>query len=562
MRAWRCADYLPFLGDAHSEPSLSFESMTSSTTEVKRRNVALIGSSGGGTATLGHTEPLEFLRIVEDELERINEPVNLSRALFVSLDNGKGMDSASGDDRATLYQLSDQIQQVSNASLNEINRQVQEIEKTLAQDIMQDKIHGLIIVSCNVPLIPGTLKAAADKSIPVTGTGGTSVSLAATTFKLRLVGNAGGSVATTSLTKAISFSNALARDWNLQYTPWKSLSKSGKQKQDPTWRSVLNSCLPAFWGVALCKRLLTTPTIHSLLPDTVLLLEVLESFALPTTCAVVMATSRRKSPTVLMAAVLASMACQQSILAGLLAGWLVAILEESLLYCCILYWNVPATMTNLLTTGLVGVVVALFMFPVAVYLRASTHWLRTYVIPLLAAPRDDDYETLRILGMFLFGWLFCYGSKVGWYHSIFLPLILVEMELGDASLFGAMDELTLVLVSAGICAGTWLTGAEKDVALVKRGLTINLFCGDFIEVAYPFMEEHTLINIGGYLASGLSVAILSINSKSSAYVPFPLAISLADDWKRMTLASTVAVGVSFLATVTNHILVKGKRKDE
>jgi hypothetical protein len=524
----------------------------SNTTSQRSRLVALVGSSGGGTATLGHTDPSEFFRIIQQELDTMSEPVHLSCALFVALNSG-GMDFTKQGDSATLYQISGDTQRQHYGSLEVINERVQEMEKELARDIEEGKIHGLISVSCKVSLFSNTLQAAADKQIPMTGTGGSSLSLAAATYKLHLVGNAGGSVATTSRTRAISYCFALAQDWKLHYAPWKAKSK----KTYPTWKSVLNSCLPAFWGVALCKRLLLAAALHDLLPEAGILLEALESFALPTACAVVMASSRRNSSNVIMGAVLASMACRRSILGGLLAGYFVAFFEERLLYLCILRWNVPATMSNLLTTGLVGVFVATLLVPVAGYLREITHWARTVLILAIVEPRQDEYENLRIIGLALLGFLFCYGSKVGWYHSLFLPIILIEMELGDASIFGAMDQLTLVLVSAGICAGKYIVGGS-DLALVRRGLAINLLCGDFIEACYPFMEEHILINLGGYLASGWSVSMLTSECKSSAYLPFPIAILLAEDWSQIALASLIAMGIPFVATVVNHFLVKSK----
>jgi hypothetical protein len=137
------------------------------------------------------------------------------------------------------------------------------------------------------------------------------------------------------------------------------------------------------------------------------------------------------------------------------------------------------------------------------------------------------------------------------------------MELGDASIFGTMDQLTRVLVSAGICAGVWVAGTTRDVALVKRGLTINLLCGDFIEACYPFMEQNPTINIGGYLASACSVALLSSSCKSSAYLPFPVALWLADDWRLLFFAGMVAMGVSFIATVVNYsMLVRNNNRDK
>jgi hypothetical protein len=70
----------------------------------------LIGSSGGGTATLGHTQASKFVNTIDIELENISESVSLSTAIFVSLDGGKGMDSATEEDGATLYHLSNGVQ--------------------------------------------------------------------------------------------------------------------------------------------------------------------------------------------------------------------------------------------------------------------------------------------------------------------------------------------------------------------------------------------------------------------------------------------------------------------
>ena len=527
------------------------------------RFVALIGSSGGGTATLGHTLASEFLDTIIHELESISEPVGLKTALFISLDDGKGMDSANGADGATLFHLSAEGKRFYHGSLNEINARVENLEVELSKDIQQGNIQGLICVSCSVSLFSRTLKAAADKDIPVTGTGGTSLSLASSKYKINLVGNSGGSVATTPLTKAISFSHALAQAWDIEYKPWNLNRHCARTKKHyPTWKSVLNSCLPVFWGVALCKRLLLMTSAGGWIPNSDVLTEILEVYTLPAACSIIMANSRRTSPSVLMGSIIASSSCPRTILGGLLAGIMVSALEERLLYLCIVSWNFPATMTNLVTTGLVGVAVAISLAPISGFLSQTTDFFRTYLVTALVEPRIDDYELLRVVVLGVLGCLFCYGSKVGWYHSIYLPLILVEMELGDPSVLGAMDELTLVLVSAGICAGIYVTGTNKDSSLVKRGLKINLLCGDFIEACYPFMEKSVAVNFGGYVASACSVAILTSKCKSSAYLPFPLALWLADDWKLMLFASMLAMGISFAGVIINDAFCRIRAKSK
>jgi len=180
---------------------------------------------------------------------------------------------------------------------------------------------------------------------------------------------------------------------------------------------------------------------------------------------------------------------------------------------------------------------------------------------------------LRMGAGFVWGCLSCFGSKVGWYHAVHLPLILVEMETGKASFFGAVDELTLVLVCAGICASKLTVAAlfstksgrisDSDVALCRRGLCINLSCGDFIEVCYPYMERDIIINLGGYLASGLATAWLVASAQSVvevpsslAYLPLPVSILLAEQqWRFMVEASLIAIFISFTATLLSHLLM-------
>ena len=62
-------------------------------------SVALIGSSGGGTATLGHTDPIELLETVNKELLNIHDKNDtrvchgISHAIFVCLTDGSGFDA-------------------------------------------------------------------------------------------------------------------------------------------------------------------------------------------------------------------------------------------------------------------------------------------------------------------------------------------------------------------------------------------------------------------------------------------------------------------------------------
>lgn len=384
--------------------------------DIKERGVVLIGSSGGGAATLGHTQTDDFVSIISDHLHGIQQQVRLVTVLFVSLDDGSGFDAATGEKQATLVHIQNTTEYSEckyRGTLDEINEKVKKLEGDIADGIRRCDLHGLISVSCNPSLFPGTFSAAGECNIPVAGTGGTSLAGASTKFNLRLIGNSGGSVATTPETKAISFANAFAQEWGFDYDPFKVKKTSASP---PTWRSILNATLPAFWSVAMIKRLLVTTSLGKWIPvDGDALMEALECHALPIACAVIMATSRRKTENVLMAAVLAGCACSRTILGGLLAGWIVAFLEERMVHWCILYWNIPATMTNILSSGFVGMVTAVLMAPICPVLSMVTAWYRNLVGSYLwTSSALYRNELARLFAVSMIGSLFCYGSKVGW----------------------------------------------------------------------------------------------------------------------------------------------------
>ena len=217
--------------------------------------------------------------------------------------------------------------------------------------------------------------------------------------------------------------------------------------------------------------------------------------------------------------------------------------------------SVPATMTNILVAGCLGSFLAiLFMASgVTFFLGEVTEFIR-----VLVRSQPPSFGPWNGSGFgFILGCVFCYGSKIGWYHKIFLPIILIEMEHGEASFWGSIDECTLVLVSAGICAANILMSrSSKNVSI--RGLMINLLCGDFIEVAYPFMEASSIVNMTGYIASGLATEILyssgAKNVMSSAYLPFALSIFLAKEWMSFAFAAFAAFSVSFLGMALQNII--------
>ena len=259
------------------------------------------------------------------------------------------------DDR-TNYSSQDSFQIIPFCTglLHDVNEKCKQLEqKVLAPYILKKNsaIKGMICISCDPREVNFNSIAAAVKSgLPICGSGGTSLSVASSLHPgMNLVGNSGGSVATTTFTRAVSYTNALATSWGQSYSPfWQSKSNvNGIEVVKPHLGSVLDACLPSFLAVTLACRVLTFAERFDFISDDKkwisLLLSQIQSQALPTVCAVV--TSATYAPehgsTSLMAAALASMGCSGSIISGLVCGrvvsFLVRILLKLFMYNCCHY---------------------------------------------------------------------------------------------------------------------------------------------------------------------------------------------------------------------------------
>ena len=96
---------------------------------VERKRVLLIGSSGGGTATLGHNNTSGSVALIAHHLNGIGGDllqVTLDTVLFVSLDSGAGFDSVTGQENATLLYIQDRgsKQATYHDTLDKINEMI------------------------------------------------------------------------------------------------------------------------------------------------------------------------------------------------------------------------------------------------------------------------------------------------------------------------------------------------------------------------------------------------------------------------------------------------------
>jgi hypothetical protein len=139
----------------------------------------------------------------------------------------------------------------------------------------------------------------------------------------------------------------------------------------------------------------------------------------------------------------------------------------------------------------------------------------------------------------------------GVYHTVILPLVLLEMGQKGHSFFGAIDMVGLVVVSLGITLANVVkprTSGER--ALAGSGAAVNFFFGTFVEASYPFMFGDKRVfaaAVGAATAGGAAVGAFGV--EASAYLPVFTAPFIATDALGMVVAMLVSGGLAFTATL-------------
>ncbi|CAE7453422.1 unnamed protein product, partial [Symbiodinium sp. CCMP2456] len=512
------------------------------------RRVVLLGSSGGGAATLGGGDAETLRAALATQLSGIQGGCVISEAIFVACDE-TALDSAAGTARASLWTLQgDRLRCHLEGPLEKVNTQALLLDAELASRM--EAVDGVIAISTDVG--PGgvnrrTMAAAGQAKIPVAGTGGTSLSLAASDLGCCLAGNAGGSVATTPETKALGIAAGLASAWGATFAPPTS-------RRSFAWHSALDGCLPAFLAASCLNQALPSSAPAEL--RLALQVQVLP----PVLGAAAAQQGSGLGELALLGGALLGSLCRGSCAAALLGGRIFASLAPRCLVLCARL-SIPATATALSVAGGLSTMLGTLAFVMAPQAAEATEVLRRSLRTSLS------YGPPGLAGAFA-GVLMNFGSRRGWYHQFFLPLILVEMEHASMSFLGALDWLTLCMTGAGACAAQWLLPRrqeekkEADTRLAKRGVALNLFFGDYIEACFPFLARDFALDASVYIASGLAGAIIATGggAQSTAYLAAPLAIAVGTERPALAKAAAVAFGLPLAAGLASNALRRSREK--
>ncbi|MDJ1369984.1 PTS sugar transporter [Gulosibacter molinativorax] len=517
--------------------------------------MAVLGSSGGNLRSHGGDDPVKLLGDIRKQLGAAG--FELAEVQFVAADTS--MDGASERSKAALWALADEtgtgtITQIATGALAEINDIARERDAQLAARIAAGQVDALILVSADPSDTNNkAVLAAVEAGIPAAGTGGTSIATAQQ-LGLNLV-SASGTTGTTSTTRAVAYVSGLARHWGVKYRPALGSAVSSSV-DEPAWkrisiRGIMVGSIPAFITLALILAVSKIPVLSGLSEVFDLLIG-----ALPIVVAAVAA--RRISgldEVGLVAGAIAGILSQPGGILGGLVGGILAGLPASWLIKLFLGWRFPATTANIFTGAIAGALPGLLVF----YLLAPfTNWLGESVQEVISwAVAFSPLLAGAIAGIVI--WPAIIG---GVYHAVILPLVLLEMSEKGHSFFGAIDMVSLVMVSFGITLANVLaprTSGER--ALAGSGAAVNFFFGTFVEASYPFMfgDKRVFgVALGAAAVGGAVVGL--VGAEATAYLPAVVAPFVATAPGGMVLAMLTGAGLAFVGTLLVNLAARKKAR--
>jgi hypothetical protein len=228
----------------------------------KSFKIALIGSSGGGSATISSGE--DVVGSIQRNVNLITSPgvmkseksialVSITEVALVQCQHGLDFSTTQEDDCATLWVMKDggSLVTIHVGTLASVNTLLRSEDLRIASLILLDEIDAIVSISSDPEDTNKlTIAAAIQMNIPILGTGGSSLSYISTSGG-NVIGCSGGSVATTGLTRGICIAASLAA-----YKPWGKMDYALPKMKLAKFRSVVGAALPVLLAVSLMKCLL------------------------------------------------------------------------------------------------------------------------------------------------------------------------------------------------------------------------------------------------------------------------------------------------------------------
>jgi fructose-specific phosphotransferase system IIC component len=504
------------------------------------KKIAVLGSSGGHLFVLGGKDPQALLGEIVRQAEAAG--FEISHIAFVAASTS--MDHVTDGTTATVWtQTAEGPKPSPEMSLDEANKMAEMESNKIAAAIRNGEVDGLILISADPKNINrDAIKAAAERKIPVVGTGGTSMA-EARSMGANVI-SASGTTGTNNRSRAVGYISAFASEWKTKYSP--VIGKTTEADTSNIWkrinlRSIMMSSLPGFIAMALILAIGKIPALN---PSIGPLFDILIG-ALPIIVAVVAAkqVSGLDEVGIVAGVVAGVLSVNGGILGGIVGGILAGIFASYLLN-----WSFrrrfPATTASLVAGAIGGLASGILVYFV---LAPITLWMGNGIRTLI----DAAIAINPVLAGALAGLLIWPAIIGGVYHAAILPIVLLEMEQTGYSFLGAIDMTGLVMVSAGITLANIIAPREKsEAAIALPGFIVNVGFGTFVEAAYPFMFADKRIFGTALFSAAVSGALCGLfDARGTAYVPSIVAPTLSNNPLGFAIAMLAAMGIACGLTI-------------
>ncbi len=508
------------------------------------KQLAIIGSSGGNLYNLGGKDPQKLLGEIFVQARQAG--MEIAAIQFIGA--GATMDNIKGSATASLYVLGDGQTAVvaAEGNLDDVNALAVQKDEEIAARIRDGGIDGVIVMSSDPDRINAkTIAAAAEKKIPIVGTGGTSIAKCQS-MRARVI-SASGTTGTTNRTRAIGFITAFAKEWGIKYRPsiGGSSHTDGALRDENVWkrinlRGIMLGALPGFIAMAL---ILALSKLEFLAPLKSVFDVIIATLPIIVAALAAKQVSGLDEVGIVAGIIAGSLATSGGLIGGIVCGILAGVFAYYLIRACF-HWSFPATTANIVSGGLAGLGAGLLGYYL---LGPAAGWLGDQIRFLI----ETVLAFSPVLAGLLAGLLIWPAILGGVYHAAILPIVLFEMEKTGQSFLGAVDMTGLVMVSAGITLANIVYPKNRgEAAVAAPGFLINMGFGTFVEAAYPFMFSDRIVFGGAILSAGVAGTLVGLfGIRGTAYVPSPMAPFLSNHVFSFIVAMLAGLVCSFLFTL-------------
>ncbi|WP_438348493.1 PTS sugar transporter [Paenibacillus sp. FA6] len=519
--------------------------------------IAILGSSGGNLFNLGGKDPEKLI----GEIVTQSKSAGIEIGLVQFIAAAESMDIAKEKTTASLYVWDadeTRISKTHEGLLKDTNQAATELDAEIASQIQAGHIDGVIVMSADPNHVNKlAILAAAEKGIPIVGTGGTSMALISS--KGANVIAASGTTGTTNRTRAVSFMTSLCKYWGIKYYPVlgdpqsTNLSASGSPWRRINLKGIMQSSLPGFIALAIVLAISQIPALKGFSEVFDIMLK-----ALPVVLAVIAAKQISDLDEVsIVAGVIAGvLSIEGGIIGGIIGGIGAGLLVQFLFVKCV-QWRFPMTTANIVAGGFAGLISGLIMYYLISPFALQAGEFIKYII-------NEAILFNPILAGVIGGLLIWPAILGGVYHAAILPIVLLEMEKTGNSFLGAVDMVGLVMVSAGITLANIIAPRDKgEAAVATPGFLINMGFGTFVEAAYPFMFSNKMVFAGAIFSAGVGGGLVGVfNVRGTAYVPSFMGPFLSNNWLGFSISMLVALLLALLITLVANKTVKKKQVEQ